>query len=121
MWVVEGKYDENLENSIVKSFRLEEPINITSLNDFKGALKKMTVNLFSKVDPPRVDAIKKKIPYFAKKWTENYNNIKVYVSYADQKSVEGCLYIMTQDVPFGQEKPGDKSELYAMFDCLDKE
>lgn len=151
VWIVEGKYEElsdqifdeslfggyNSEeeasvvseykpvvNTLIRAFRLEEPVTITSLNDFKKALKKYTVNLMAKLNettPYRVAILKSKLPKYAKEWAENFDKIRVYVTEGDGFEVEGTLIILTQDVPFGEEKPDDKCKMTVLTDSLVKE
>ncbi|MBE9142201.1 hypothetical protein [Planktothrix mougeotii] len=151
VWIVEGKYEElsdpifdeslfgeyNSEeessvvseykpvvNTLIRAFRLEEPVTITSLNDFKKALKKYTVNLIAKLNdsnPDRVAVLKAKLPKYAKQWAETFDKIRVYVTEGDGFEVEGTLIILTQDVPFGEEKPNDKCRMTVLTDSLVKE
>lgn len=136
VWILEGKYEElapqiadeessaQIVNSLVRAFRLEEPVTITSLNDFKKALKKYTVNLMANLNeykPDRVAILKSKLPKYAKAWAENFDHIKVYVTEGDGFEVEGTLIIMTQDVSFGEEKPNDKCRITVLADSLVKE
>lgn len=151
VWIVEGKYEElsdpifdeslfggyNSEeeasvvseykpvvNTLIRAFRLEEPVTITSLNDFKKALKKYTVNLMARLNetnPYRVAILKSKLPKYAKEWAENFDKIRVYVTEGDGFEVEGTLIILTQDVPFGEEKPDDKCKMTVLTDSLVKE
>lgn len=150
IWFVDGKYEEvtdtdfesNLfgqeesgadedvtaykpvRNELVHAFRLEEPVTITSLNDFKKALKKYTVNLIAKLNesnPDRVAVLKTKFPQYAKKWAEDFDKIRVYVTEGDGFEVEGTLIIITQDIPFGEENPGDKCKMCVLSDSLIKE
>lgn len=111
-------------NTLIRAFRLEEPVTITSLNDFKKALKKYTVNLMARLNetnPGRVAILKSKLPKYAKEWAENFDKIRVYVTEGDGFEVEGTLIILTQDVPFGEEKPDDKCKLTVLTDSLVKE
>ncbi len=138
IWVVEGKYQElsnqqseeetsdtgeykPVVNILIRDFRLEEPVTITSLNDFKKALKKYTVNLIDKLnqsDPSHVAQLKAKLPRYAKEWAENFDKIRVYVTEGDGFEVEGTLIIIKQDVPFGEEKDGDTCKLYVLRDSV---
>jgi hypothetical protein len=111
-------------NSLIRAFRLEEPVTITTLNDFKKALKKYTLNLISKLNdsnPSRVAILKSKLPKYAKQWAEDFDKLRVYVTEGDGFEVEGTLIILTQDVPFGEEKPNDKCKIYVLSDSVVKE
>jgi hypothetical protein len=150
VWIVEGNYEEldgsheelsdqksdeelfedsncvyvPVVNNLVRDFCLEEPVTITSLDNFKKALKKYMVNLFAKlneVNPDRVNAIKSTIPIYSKAWAENFDRIRVYVTEGDGFEVEGTLIILTQDIPFGEEKPNDKCRITVLADSLVKE
>jgi len=71
MWVVEGRYDDDLINGLVRIFRLEEPENIKSANNFKRALTKLSNNILSDLadfDNKRRMSFKSKLPFYAKKW-----------------------------------------------------
>lgn len=136
VWIVDGSYEEldanseeNSEdkivvNTLLRAFRLEEPVTISTLNDFKKALKKYTVNLIAKLNesnPDRVAVLKAKLPKYAKIWAENFDRIRVYVTEGDGFEVEGTLIILTQDVPFGEENPNDKCSMTILSDSLIKE
>ncbi len=149
VWIVEGKYEELSDqifdeslfggykseqeatseykpvvNTLLRAFRLEEPVTITSLNDFKKALKKYTVNLIAKLNetnPDRVAVLKSKLPKYAKEWAEKFDKIRVYVTEGDGFEVEGTFIILTQDVPFGEEKPDEKCKMTVLTDSLVKE
>jgi hypothetical protein len=154
VWVVDGKYEELSDqkyddslfggnksaegedvteyvteykpvvNTLLKAFRLEEPVCITSLNDFKKTLKKYTANLIAKLNeanPAHVAVLKTKLPKYAKQWAENFDKIRVYVTEGDGFETEGTLIILTQDVPFGEEKPNDKCKITVLVDSLIKE
>ena len=111
-------------NTLLRAFRLEEPVTITSLNDFKKALKKYTVNLMAKLNESnqsRVAVLKSKLPKYAKQWAEDFDKIRVYVTEGDGFEVEGTLVVITQDVPFGEEKPNDKCKMTVLADSLIKE
>ena len=113
-----------VENTLRKAFRLDEPVTISTVNDFKKALKKYTVNLIAKLNdsnPDRVAVLKAKLPKYAKQWAENFDKIKVFVTEGDNFEVEGTLAIITQDVPFGEEKPNDKCKMTILSDSLIKE
>ncbi len=142
IWFVEGKYEELVDqpfpngddpldgdvstylpviNELLRAFRLEEPVTITSLNDFKKALKKYTVNLMAKLNetnPSRVATLKAKLPKYAKEWAEDFDRIRVYVTEGDGFEVEGTLVILRQDTPFGEEKPGDQCKMYVLSDSV---
>ncbi|MBS3026092.1 MAG: hypothetical protein HCA25_03070 [Dolichospermum sp. DET50] len=150
VWIVEGKYEElsdqkfddslfgdnksaegedvteykPIVNALLKAFRLEEPVTITSLNDFKKTLKKYATNLIAKLNeanPARVAVVKAKLPKYAKEWAENFDKNRVYVTEGDGFETEGTLIILKQNVPFGEEKPNDKCTITVLIDSLIKE
>jgi hypothetical protein len=115
---------QTVVNQLVKSSNLEKPITITTLEDFKKALKKLTVSLISKLSksyPSRISVLKQKLPKYAKQWVEDFDKIRVYVTRGDGFEVEGCLIILRQDVPFGEERENDKTTMTVLSDCVVKE
>lgn len=125
-WTVDGMYykeesDQKVVNNLVKSFRLEEPVAIKSAEEFKKVLKKYLVDLVDKIKPERRDALKSKLPTFSKSLIENFNSIRVYVTEGDGHEVRGTIIIMTQNAPFGKEKPNDTCTMTVLTDSLVKE
>ena len=143
VWIVEGSYEALSDlkfdaslfgdsefgdsdyvpvvNNLARDFRLELPVTITTLDDFKKVLKKYTINLIAKlneVNSPRVNAFKSTMPKYAKAWVDNFDNIKVYVTEGDGFEVKGTLIILTQDIPFGEEKPNVKCKMTVLADSL---
>jgi hypothetical protein len=116
--------DKKIVNSLVRSFHLEDPVTISSIEEFKQIWKKYVknlINLVSQENPGRIGAIQPMIKAYSNSLLENFDRKRLFVTEGDGHEVNGTIIIMTQLVPFGKEKPNDPCKMTVLADSLVKE